>query len=380
MKISVVTPRFAISGVPLAQLRLAEALARRGHHVDLLIGFVNKGLSAPKVDGVNIVILDRSRVRNILVPLWRYFRKDRPDVVFSAEDHLNTVVLIALILAGARAKMSGSSRVTPFDTYSNRLFSKRWLLKQIARCVMWRADALTCVSMDMVEQYRKVFHKPPHQAVYNIVDNDTARRRMAEPVDIDWLIRKELPVIVAAGQLEYWKGFVDLIEAMKNLSEKRDARLIIFGEGSLRPKLEQRVAELGLTDRVRLPGNVPNPLKYFARADVFALSSHVEGMPNVLVEAMMCGCTPVAANCPTGPRELLADGRYGYLTRVRDPIDLAVGLEKALDHPISKVLLTEAVAPFREEAVIQRHFALLGLSDHAWKDSSKGEHVVNNTG
>jgi glycosyltransferase involved in cell wall biosynthesis len=363
LKIAVVTPRFAISGVPLAQIRFAEALASDGHHVDLLIGWVNRGLVMPPVKNVNVVILGRQNVRRMLVPVREYLRSRRPDVIFSAEDHLNTIVLIALILSGSRAKMSGSSRVTPYDTYSNKIFSKRWVLKQIVRAVMGRANVLTCVSLDMVEQYRRVFRNAPHVCVYNIVDNHQARQRMLEPVDIDWFVRKDGPVIVAAGQLESWKGFADLIRAMKELPSQHKARLVIFGEGSLRLELECLIDDLALSERVKLAGNVQNPLKYFARADVFALSSHVEGMPNALVEAMMCGCTPVATNCPTGPRELLQDGKFGYLVKVGDPNSIAEGLENALNRPIAKDLLAKAVLPFEEKAVIARHFELLGLSE-----------------
>ena len=283
-------------------------------------------------------------------------RSAKPDVVFSAEDHLNAVVLLSAILAGSKAKVSGSSRVTPFDTYSNKPFSKRWVLKHFVRSLMWRANALTCVSKDMVEQYRKVFKSPPHVCVYNIVDDLHSRKRMEEPVEHEWFSAKEGPVLVAAGRLAPWKGFADLIRAMKLIPAQRRARLMILGDGPLRGELQALISELGLDDTVRLLGYVENPLKYFARADVFVLSSHVEGLPNVLVEAMMCGCTPVSTDCPTGPREVLQDGKYGYLVPMRDPVAMAAGIEKALDHPIPKQRLAEAVRPFEEGSVLKTAF------------------------
>jgi len=171
-------------------------------------------------------------------------------------------------------------------------------------------------------------------------------------------------VLVAAGSLAPWKGFGDLIRAMDVLKRRgRDVRLVILGEGALRAELEALVAELGLGDRIRLPGFTDNVLKYFARADAFVLSSHVEGMPNVLVEAMMCGCTPVATDCQTGPRELLQDGRYGYLVPVGEADGIADGIEAALDNPIPPERLAEAVTPFEEAAVIGRHFQVLGLAE-----------------
>jgi len=214
----------------------------------------------------------------------------------------------------------------------------------------------------MVEQYRQVFDSPPHVCVYNIVDDGHSRLRMQEPVEHEWLDRKGCPVLVAAGTLTPRKGFADLIRAMKELSQSRSARLIILGDGPLRSELEALIVELGLSNVVKLQGYVENPLKYFARADIFVLSSYAEGLPNVLVEAMMCGCTPVSTDCPTGPREVIQDGKYGYLVPMRDPAAMAAGIEEALDNPIPKDRLAESVRPFDEETVIERHFELLGLT------------------
>lgn len=364
MKIAVITPRFAISGVPLAQVRFARALAVAGHQVDLIIGRVDSHLDVPSAPGVNVITLDRPKVRHMLGPLWRYLRRSRPDVVFSAEDHLTALVLVTAVLARSKAKISGSSRVRPFDTYSNIPFAKKWWLKQLMRLMFWRADVLTCVSRDMVGQYRQVFRTAPHVCVYNIVDDGAARELMVAPLDEPWLAQKDVPVLVAAGTLQPWKGFADLIEAVALLERKgRKSRLIILGEGPLHAELGALVACLGLRHAIKLPGFTDNPLRYFSRADAFVLSSQVEGLPNVLVEAMMCGCTPVSTDCPTGPREVLGNGQFGYLVPVGNPAALADGIEAALDHPIALELLAEAVRPFEESAVINRHFALLGLAE-----------------
>ncbi len=362
MKICIVTPLFAISGVPLAQIRFARAWAAKGYEVDLLIGRIDPEYQFPDVTGINLLNLNRRNVRGMFFPLVQYFRSVKPDVVFSAEDHLNTIVLLAAIFSRSKAKISGSSRVTPFDTYSNVPFTKRWFLKHITRSVMWRADALTCVSKDMVAQYRIVFNSPPHVCVYNIVDDSRSRLRMTEKVEHEWLLRKDCPVLVAAGRLAPWKGFADLIRAMGILSRRRRVRLLILGDGPLRSELEALITELDLSDVVSLLGYVENPLKFFVHADVFVLSSYVEGLPNVLVEAMMCGCTPVSTNCPTGPRELLQDGKYGYLVPVHDPVAMAAGIERALDSPIPENLLNEAIQPFKEDVILKNHFDVLGLT------------------
>jgi glycosyltransferase involved in cell wall biosynthesis len=362
LRIAVITPRYAVSGVALAQWRFAAALARRGHRVDLIIGRCDQDLRVPRAPGVTIHVLGVGRTRAMAGPLFRYLRRERPDVLFSAEDHLNTILLATAIAARSGALISGSSRVPPSDTYSNKPFTKRWALKWCARAVAWRADALTCVSQDMVDEYRKLFPRGRQVCVYNIIDEPAAHARMAEPVEDEWFAGSAVPTLVAAGTLAPYKGFADLIEAMAVLLRSgRRARLVILGEGPSRDELESLVARHRIAEHVRLPGRVDNPLKYFAKADLFVLSSYAEGLPNVLVEAMLCGCTPVATNCVTGPREVLQDGRFGYLVPVGDPLRLAAGIGEALDRPIPPQQLTEAVAPFGEATVIRRHFELLGL-------------------
>jgi glycosyltransferase involved in cell wall biosynthesis len=361
MKICIVTPLFAISGVPLAQIRFARAWAARGHEVDLLIGNISSEYTFPDIPGIRLINFNKKNVRSMFYPLYTYLRSAKPDIVFSAEDHLNTTVLIAAICARSKAKFSGSSRVTPFDTYSNVPLTKRWFLKWITRAVMWRADALTCVSKDMVEQYKIVFPNSPHVPVYNIVEDSRSLVMIKEQVNHEWLTHKKYPVLIAAGRLAPWKGFLDLIQAVAIVSKSRPVRLILLGDGPQKLELEKLIIKLGLSEFVSLLGYVENPLKYFSHADVFVLSSYVEGMPNVLIEAMMCGCTVVATDCPTGPREVLQGGRYGYLVPVSNPAALAKCIEQALDNPIPKGVLKEAVLPFEEHAVIARHLEVLNI-------------------
>ena len=363
MKISVVVASFSITGVPLAQARFARALAARNHDVEFLIGNINSDTPVPVIEGVTVQVWQYTSVRAMLIPLIRYFNQVKPDVVFPAEDHLVAIVLIAAILSGTKAKISGSSRIFPADNlaYSNKLFTKGWLLKKIMEMVMWRADALTCVSSDMVDHYRKLFPNSPHVNVYNIVKDKNSLKQAGEAVKHDWLVNKKVPVIISAGTMKKIKGFSDLINAFALLMKQRPLKLIILGDGELRDKHIRQVKELGLSQEISLPGAASNPLKYFSKADVFVLSSYTEGLPNVLVEAMMCGCTPVSTNCQTGPREVLADGKYGYLVPVGDITAMANAIVQALDTPISPEVLAEAVTPFEEDIVIKRHFEILGL-------------------
>jgi glycosyltransferase involved in cell wall biosynthesis len=80
---------------------------------------------------------------------------------------------------------------------------------------------------------------------------------------------------------------------------------------------------LGLENDVSLPGFVKNPYAYMSRAAAFVLSSRWEGLPTVLIEAIACGCQVVSTDCPNGPSEILAEGKYGRLVPVGDVTALA---------------------------------------------------------
>ncbi len=361
MKISVITPRFAIAGVPLAQIRFAKALKKHGHDVTMIVGYVDPSFVIPPMRNISVLNMNKKSVKRMLIPICKYLLTEKPDVIFSAEDHLNIIILIAAKLTNSSVKFSGSSRVTPFDTYSNKIFSKRWILKKIASKVMARADALTCVSKEMVSQYKAVFKNPPHQCIYNIVVDSESKKRMLEPVNHPWIDDKKIPLLIAAGKLAPWKGFEDLIYAISELNSALDLRLLILGDGPLRDQLNRLIFKLNLQNKISLVGYVNNPLKYFYQADIFVLSSHVEGMPNVLIEAMMCGCTPVSTDCPTGPTEVLCEGKYGYLAKAKNPVSLAKKIQEAINAPIPKSKLNEGIQDFHESAIINKHFHSLGI-------------------
>jgi len=362
MKICVIAGRYGLSGVPLAQYRLARALASRGHDVELVFGVVNSGFEAPFSQQFKILILNKRRVLGMFFDLVKIVKYKNFDLILSAGDHLNAIVLLSAIISRSNIKIACSSRVTPHDTYSDKKFSKGWILKFIMRFVMYRANVLSCVSKDMVAQYKNIFKNSKHVPIYNIIKDSESELKIKENVDEDWLVNKKNPVIIAAGMLEPWKGFADLIYAFKKLLNHKKAKLIILGDGSLRGCLEKQIKSLGINDHVKLKGYVKNPLKYFSRADVFALTSHVEGMPNVLIEAMMAGCTPVSTDCETGPRELLVNGKFGYLVKVNDIESISRGLLEALENPIKKNILDEAVELFSEEKIIESYSRYLNIN------------------
>jgi glycosyltransferase involved in cell wall biosynthesis len=169
------------------------------------------------------------------------------------------------------------------------------------------------------------------------------------------------PRLITVGTLKPVKDQATLLRALVRIRQTHDARLLILGEGSERPKLEALVAELGLTDVVKMPGFRPDPHGYVAHADVFMLSSLNEGFGNVLVEAMACGTPVVSTDCPTGPGEILDSGRYGRLTPVGDADALAAAVLETLAAPPDPAVLIQRSDDFSTARAVGAYRRLLGV-------------------
>jgi glycosyltransferase involved in cell wall biosynthesis len=170
--------------------------------------------------------------------------------------------------------------------------------------------------------------------IYNPVLTPELRQRAAYDPNHPWLQASSPPVIVAAGRFDEPKDFVTLIAAFGMLRQRRNARLLILGEGPTRPRLETLVKQLGLESDVQMPGFQANPYPFIAAARLFVLSSRSEALPTVVVEALYLGTPVIATDCPGGVREILQDGRYGRLIPVANEESMADSMEELLSqHP-----------------------------------------------
>ena len=122
--------------------------------------------------------------------------------------------------------------------------------------------------------------------------------------------------IISIGRLDEQKGFDILIDVWKKVNAKHpDWILEIYGEGSLRKKLQEKINLLNLEDSLILKGNEKNiQLKYLENS-IYVMSSRYEGMPMVLLEAMSCGLPLISFDCPYGPKDIIKDGENGFLVK-----------------------------------------------------------------
>ena len=184
-----------------------------------------------------------------------------------------------------------------------------------------------CVSSECAEIAKKEFSKLSDKIEY-----------IYNPIEIEKIIEKsnensfyDLPSgknIVAIGRLTTQKAFDTLIKAFA-LIKVSNVNLIILGEGEEREYLEALIKENNLEEKVQLPGFVNNPFAILKKSDLFVLSSRIEGLPTVLIEALALNKKIVSTKC-SGSREILNNGEYGYLVEVDDVEELAEKITSAI--------------------------------------------------
>ena len=159
------------------------------------------------------------------------------------------------------------------------------------------------------------------------------------------------PYMVSVGRLqEVQKDFSTLLRAYALLVKAGVTdKLAIVGDGKSRAQLEALAAELGISDRVVFAGFQANPYVWMQHARLMVFSSKMEGLPNVLLEAMALGQLVVSTDCPVGPREILADGKAGLLVPVGDAPLLAQAMQQGLQDEKTRTSLLEYAATHIEQ-------------------------------
>jgi glycosyltransferase involved in cell wall biosynthesis len=348
-------------GIGRNTLNLAKTFLDKGYEVDLVLTGKEQGLRRKEIpDGTHVVQL-AERSRYALPRTVSYLRKRKPDLVITAHNNVNALMIIAHRLSGLGKQCR---IVCTFRTYrSIQLQNSSWrgrLYDWLAFRVYRWADKLVAVSQGVANDIEESTELPKGtiNVIYNPAWSEEMAAKAKEPCHDPWTADRSTPLIISAGRLSKPKDFPTLLNAFANLRKAIPARLIILGEGEDRKELENLTKQLDLADHVRLTGHVSNPLSYFSNADLFVLSSEWEGFGNVLVEALECGLPVVSTNCPAGPREILADGKYGELVPVKDSKELAEAMRRTLQSPPSPEHQKEGAQRFTFERSANKYLAL----------------------
>lgn len=363
-KIAVFVSFSGEGGVERMVSNLVQGFAAERFAVDLLLIKTKGPHLADFPPTVRVIHLDAPTTLFALPALVRYLRRERPPVLLAAKDRAGRVALLARRLARVPTRVVIRLGTTLSAALEGSSGLQRWLRYWPIRWLYPTADGIVAVSEGVAADTVAISGIGPDRVhvVHNpVITPDFESRAKLDPGH-PWFGGEERPpVIVGAGRLTRQKDFPTLIEAFARLRAARPCRLVILGEGRQRPGLEAQAARLGVGADVALPGFAADLPAWLARADLFVLSSAWEGSPNVLTEALALGVPVVATDCPSGPREILAGGRYGPLVPVGNPAALARAMGEVLDHPLSAETLREAAIPYNRAESARGYLRVLGL-------------------
>lgn len=259
-------------------------------------------LNAPTKEGSPLVkiglLMQRRKALKTLI------KKEKLDCVISFLDSPNFVNL----LAGVK----GCRKIISIRNYSDLENRQSFLgkLTNVAMKLLYRkADCVVAVSKLIEQNFKNQYNIPSEKitTIYNPYNFGEITKKTKEPLSEN---EKEFFdkhfVFLNVGRIMYQKGIWHLVKAFSLVKKQNEkAGLVLVGEDISDGKLTKLINSLGLDDSILLTGRTRNPYKYMENSPVYVLASMFEGFPNAMVEAMACSCAIIAADCKSGPREIL---------------------------------------------------------------------------
>ncbi len=347
-------------------VRLSAQWLRVGHEVSFVVTSA-KGPIAHQLDpGVRVIDLKAHRTIAAFPKLLSWLSRTRPPLLVSVLTICNITTWMA-----RRMTLANSCHVALVRNFTTEEVNgvsplERAWLRPLLRRALRDADIIGCVSDDVRSDILKFANLNPAKVTttYNPIlpainhDPNVATDR--------WRTGRRR--LLSIGRLVPQKDHRSLLDAVSRIRHDFPVDLVILGEGPLRPELERQIDELQLSDIVSLRGYYSHPESYLEAADALILSSRFEGFPNVVGEALAFGCNVVATDSPGGVRELLDNGRYGFLCKVGDPDSLASAIRLALQQPKARDELVRRARMFTIEKVAQDYIDLFNNAHANWKN------------
>lgn len=271
---------------------------------------------------VNVIEIGRTETNPLKDKVKRYgeirriIQKGKPDIILSFPEEIG--IYVALSNIGTGVPIVVSERNNP------------WVMPNVKITRLLRKISYHFVDGLIFQTERaKSFFPKIIQKKGIVLANPLELNRIPDP-----FFGEREKIIVSAGRLELQKNFALLIDAFSDFSAKHtDYKMVIYGEGTERDNLQKKINELGLHDRVELPGTNNNLLAMINKASLFVLSSDYEGVPNVLIEAMAMGLPVVSTDCePGGAASLIKNQYNGLIVPIRDKEKLSDAISYMIDY------------------------------------------------
>ncbi len=346
-----VIPHLRAGGAENIAIRIANGLARGGRKL-VICAVDGEGELASQIDkGIQVVDLKTKRTRYAGFKVIRTIRRVAPRVVFSTLSRTNVLVcLLRSFLRNSRVVI----REVNTPSIDNRLGEHAWFLPKLTAATYRNADLVICQSHAMRRDIEKTYGIAGERTrtIYNPLPVEQIRRKARRSKTP--FVMSDAANVVFCGRLSRQKGVDILLYSLQRLKARgRAIHLHVLGRGDLCADLQRLAKELGLEGYISWHGYREDRYRYFAHSEVVVLPSRWEGLPNVVLEALACGASVVATECPGGTAEIIRDSSIGLLARNEDPEDLADKIElvlKGLYHP-SPQSVNGLLGCFEEEKI-----------------------------
>ena len=360
--IAILLPDLRGGGAERVMVDLAREFALLGHTVEFVLMQTRGDFLAEAQRDFSVVDLNVRRVRHLPIAIARYLRKRSPDALIANMWPLTSAAVMGKALSrhGCRLLVVEHSILSRQYAAWGRMHSA--LLSASIAATYRFADRIAAVSkgaaLDTARLARigsdrvAVLHNP-------IPPRPMPGAEARAAADALWACPPGCRMLTV-GSMKDQKDHGLLLRAFAGM-DRPDLRLMLLGQGGNEAALRALASDLGIASRVIFAGFHPDPAPFYATADLFVLSSYLEGFGNVIVEALSFGLPVVSTDCPSGPAEILQGGRFGRLVPVGDASALARAMDAALAAPVDRDALIRRAADFAPGIAARRYLDLLGL-------------------
>ena len=200
-------------------------------------------------------------------------------------------------------------------------WSQNFLKKIIYKNALSLADSIIVNSFEFKKSIKKKFNLNSN-CIYNPVNTFEIIKKSKENISFSFFKKKYYNFISVARFAEQ-KDHITLLKGIQLLNGRINYKLLLIGEGEKEMEIKNFIKNKNLQRNVKIINSINNPFPYIRISDAFILSSKYEGLPNVLLESIVLNKFTISSNCPTGPSEILDNGKGGLLFKTKDPKDLA---------------------------------------------------------
>ena len=229
---------------------------------------------------------------------------DKKNLVLSFQANIFVIILCKFLNLKIISRSNSSS-----IGWSNNFFKQ-----SIFKIFFKKADKIIVNSYDFKKEMDKKY-KINCICILNPFNFNEIRKKSSYKAN--YIFQKKNTKLITVGRITDQKDFITILKAI-NIVKKNNVELVIIGKGENEVEIKKYIELNNLKKKVQLLGYKKNPFPYIKQADLFLLSSKFEGSPNVLVEALYLRKFVISTDCPTGPKEILNNGKHGELVKIGD--------------------------------------------------------------